>query len=423
MNQPATDNRSTVFYGWYMLAACFFLLFFQAGIRLSFGVTLKPMIQQLGWNRASISGAFLSNMVFLAGAMTLGGRLYDKYGPKWVIVGATLLLSAGYIGTAFVKNLWQFHLTYGVLTALGTGGASVPLVSAIISNWFEDKRGLAISLALAGTCAGQFIMVPVVAAIVERADWRIAYLMGGLIILVVQTGLALFFIRGKPSDMGLKPYRAARHGAQPAAEARAAGFDPRGMSLRQAMGTLSFWLIVTFMFVCGSGDFLIITHFIAFVTDFGTSAVTAANMMAWFGLLSAVGILVAGPLADRIGNKLPITLMFGLRIALFGLILSNQSIWACYLFAAMFGFTFLITAPLVTTLLGKLYGFTNVGVLVGFVTTLHHVGGGLWSYCGGVLFESTGSYRMAFILSAVLSAVALLAISAVQERRHMQQTG
>ncbi|MCK4986400.1 MAG: hypothetical protein KAS40_12810 [Desulfobacterales bacterium] len=75
---------SRIFYGWYVMAASFFLLFFQSGARFSFGIMFKPMMAELGWNRASISSVFFLNIVFFALTLTVAGRLYDRYGPKWV---------------------------------------------------------------------------------------------------------------------------------------------------------------------------------------------------------------------------------------------------------------------------------------------------------------------------------------------------
>ena len=189
------------------------------------------------------------------------------------------------------------------------------------------------------------------------------------------------------------------------------------MGLRDAMRTSSFWLFVLFMFVCGSGDFLVTTHLIPMVTDYGIPAVTASNMLAWFGLLSLGGILAAGPASDLIGNKIPIALTFLLRVFAFLLIIAYQSMASFYVFALIFGFTFLVTAPLTPTLVGRLYGFSHVGVLSGFITTIHHLGGGFAAWGGGVLFDLTGSYQAVLIVSAVMAAVAVGSAMLLHEKR------
>ena len=420
MVSKKTPASSLIFYGWYILAASFLLLFFQSGARFSFGIMFKPMMAELGWNRASISSVFFLNMIFFALTLSVAGRLYDRYGPRWVIFISTLLLAAGYMCTSLVRSLWQFHLFYGVLTAIGTGGASVPLIAALMSKWFEKRRGLAISLALSGACLGQFILVPVFNGIILTYNWRISYLLIGLIILGVNTILAFTVIKGDPEDLGCKPY------GQADAENNTAPIDTgnlvtgeKDLNLRQAMKTYSFWLFLAFMFVCGGGDFLVATHLVPFVTDYGVSPTTAANMLALFGLMSLGGILIAGPASDLIGNKIPIAATFVLRLLLYAMIIKYRNPISFYIFAGGFGFTFLITAPLTATLAGRLYGFAHVGLISGFITTIHHLGGGFWAYMGGLLFDKTGSYQLIFVFSAILVVIAMFCTMAVKEKRHI----
>jgi len=407
-----------MFYGWYVLTGAFFLLFFQSGARFSLGVMFKPMIMELGWDRASISLAFFLNMTCFAVTMSLAGKLYDRYGPKWVVFLSSILLSAGYMCIYFIDSLWQFHFFYGVVVGIGLGGASVPIIAGVISKWFAKNRGLTISMAISGNCLGQFVLVPLVSVLVQNLGWRQSHLIIGLILLALNSIIILAVIKGDPKDLGLKPLgQDDRPGPIT---------DPQGpndetskdLNLRQAMRTTSFWFFLVMMLICGSGDFLITTHLIPMVTDFDIPATTAAGMLAWFGLLSMGGILIAGPASDRIGNKIPIALTFVLRVFLFLLILKYKNLFSFYLFAIAFGFTFLITAPLNTTLAGKLYGFRHIGSLSGFITTVHHLGGGFWAYIGGVMFDRTGSYNPMFILSAVMAMAALLCTILIKEKRH-----
>ena len=135
--------------------------------------------------------------------------------------------------------------------------------------------------------------------------------------------------------------------------------------------------------------------------------------------MSLGGILVAGPVSDLIGNKIPIAATFVIRILLYAMIIKYQNPISFYIFAGGFGFTFLMTAPLTTTLTGRLYGFAHVGLISGFITTIHHLGGGFWAYIGGLLFDVTGSYHIIFVFSAILAVIALTCTLAVRERRHI----
>ncbi len=261
--------------------------------------------------------------------------------------------------------------------------------------------------------------MPLVTRAISQYDWRIAYLALGVVMGVINVTLTLLVIRGDPADLGQRPFGAQ---AQPRSSdderQPRSSTSRRDVELRGALRTPSFWLFFVAMFICGGGDFLVATHLVPLVTDHGLSPITAGNMLAWYGLMSMIGLLVVGPASDLVGNKLPIALTFLLRVVLFVLITQIQTQTAFYIFALAFGFTHLMTAPLTATLVGKLYGLSHVGVIVGSITTVHHLAGGLWTYAAGLGFDYTGSYQAAFYLSAVLAFVALLCSFSIREQRH-----
>jgi MFS family permease len=336
-----------------------------------------------------------------------------------VILISTVFVSAGFALISLVNSLWQFYIVYGVFAAIGLGGTSVALLAALISKWFTKWRGLAISLALAGNCMGQFVLVPLFTFSTLRYGWRISYLLIGLMMFLVNMTLVLFVI--KENRVQLDPGSAhSKKGEKTSGIGeRTSSESLQDLSLREAMKTSAFWFFLIVMFVCGSGDFLVTTHLIPFVTDHGIHPAKAGNMLAWIGLMSLVGILIAGPASDVIGNKVPMAIAFLLRLGAFLLILTYQNATSFYLFSVIFGLTYLVTGPLTTTLLGRLYGFSHIGLLSGFVTTVHHIGGGFWAYMGGLIFDQTGSYRLAFICSAIMGFIAFLCCSLIRERRYI----
>jgi MFS family permease len=413
-------RKARLGYGWYVLGASFLILFFNSGARFAFGVMFKPMIAEFGWHRGAISFAFFLNMTVYALSLIVVGKFYDRYGPKWVIIISTLFLTAGYALTSIIHSLWQFFIGYGFLAAIGLGGTSVPLIAALMSKWFNRWRGLAISLALCGNSVGQFVLVPLFTTFILRYGWRAAYLCIGVTMFLVNIAMAFLVIRGDPDDIGQQPvgYQAREESSR----SHGGADDPSSdLGLREAMHTSSFWFFLLVMFICGGGDFLVATHLVALVTDYGISPIIGGHMLAWYGLMSLGGILVAGPVSDVVGNKLPIALTFLLRFFIFLLVLKYQTLTSFYVFALAFGFTHLITAPLTPTLVGRLYGFSHVGLIAGCITTVHHLAGGLWAYMGGVIFDWTGSYRQAFLVSAIMALVALGSSMLIVEKRHRVQ--
>jgi MFS family permease len=413
-------QKSRIFFGWYIVAASFVILFFNSGARYAFGVMFKPIIAEFGWSRGLVSLVFFLNMVIFALGLTVVGRIYDRYGPKWVIIISTLFLSAGLVFTSFIHSIGQFFLSYGILAAFGLAGTAVPLMATLTSKWFEKWRGLAISLSLAGNSIGQFLLVPILSFVAVSRGWRSSYLWVGIATLIVNVILVLFVIKGDPHQLGIEPYGAgkAKAGAAPVKTGAPQSASIQGFTLKQAMATRSFWLFAVPMFICGGGDYFATTHFIPLATDYGISAITAGSMLGLYGLMSLAGVLIAGPSADRIGSRIPMALTFLLRVVLFILILKYKTVWSLYTFALFFGFTHLITAPLTPMLIGKMYGVVHLGLLTGVINTVHFLGGGFLAYMGGVIFDKTGSYQSAFVLFAVLSMIAALCSLFIVEKRH-----
>jgi len=419
MNQTEkSDKRSSrLFYGWYVLAASFVMLFFNSGAQFSIGIMFKPIIADFDWNRGSVSGIVFVNMVVYAISMLVMGKAYDRFGPKWVILTSVTFLGVGFIGLSGMSSFYEFFLYYGVLCGIGFSGSTVLVFTSLVSKWFMRWRGFVISLALAGGCLGQFFLIPFYTDMIIKSGWQSTCFFIGGIILIVNITLASLIVRGDPDKLGYKPLGANSDPLiiQPG---KPADKNP-DFGLKEAMKTPSFWLFTGVMFACGSGDFLISTHLVPFVTDSGISPLAAGGMLAWFGLFSLFGIIIAGPVSDLIGNKIPIMAAFVLRVLLFILILTVQNRTTFYIFSMGFGFTLLITAVLNVTLVGKMFGFTNIGILSGFITTIHHLGGGLLAYTGGIVFDQTNSYRAIFIFYTIMSLLAVVACIFIREKRHV----
>ncbi len=408
-----------VFYGWYVLAASFVMLFFNSGAQFTIGVIFKPIIADFGWNRGDVSLAVFVNLVFYATFMLAMGKAYDRFGPKWIILVSATFLGVGFIGLSRLESYSGFILSYGVFCGIGFSGSTVLIFTSLVSKWFMKWRGLVISIALSGGCLGQFFLIPFYTDIIINSGWRDACLYTGLVILVVNTILVFLVIRGDPHMLGYHPLGAdvLSDGVGEESDGKETVQGP-DFGLKAAMRTRSFWFFTWVMFVCGAGDYLVSTHLVPFVTDSGISQTTAGDMLAWFGLFSLFGVIVAGPVSDVIGNKLPILITFLIRALLFFIIINFQSTPMFYLFSLGFGFTLLITAVLNVTLVGKLYGFTNIGLLTGFITTVHHLGGGFLAYAGGIIFDVQHNYQLVFLIYAIMSLMAVLSCCFIREKRH-----
>ncbi|HEV8457657.1 MAG TPA: MFS transporter, partial [Methylomirabilota bacterium] len=226
-----------LFYGWVVVGGAFLVLFTAYGAQYSFGVFFSALLEEFGWSRASLSGAF-SLYAFGYGVFALvAGRLTDRWGPRVVIALGGVFLGAGLIGMSRTSELWHPYVFYGIVAAVGMSTAYVPC-NATVAKWFTRRRGLAVGIATAGGSLGTFALPPLAHLLVSRAGWRWAYVVFGAGILLSLNLIALF-MRRDPESIGLFPDgdSAADHAA------RAAIRGERTWTMGGAVRTRAFWIL------------------------------------------------------------------------------------------------------------------------------------------------------------------------------------
>ncbi|MCH7624451.1 MAG: MFS transporter [Chloroflexi bacterium] len=393
---------------WIILSAGFVVLFFSGGSRFAFGLMLKPMSEDLGWSRSSLSLAFASFMVVLAVALPFIGRLVDRHDMRYILATAGIVAAIGLSLMGMVNAAWQVILFYGVIYALGNAGTSTAIIGVLIVRWFERGRGIATSVAVSGNAVGQLVIIALLASLLAIVGWRTTYVALGIAYLVILVPVVLIFIRARS--------RSEREVAVEQDVNEAIGPVPAAFPMRTVLGSRQFWVLLAVFFICGLQDFFVATHIVAFALDQGVSPVLSGNILALMGVMGLVGVLLSGAMSDRFGAVLPTALCFLLRIAIFGFIVYFQSTAAIIVFALLYGLTFLITAPLTVIFAGNIFGTRRLGTISGLITMVHHIGGGLGAFLGGVMFETWGSYDEVFVLMFALSAVGMAFTMLIRER-------
>lgn len=401
-------------YSWLILAAGFAILFFSGGSRFAFGLMLKPMSEDLEVSRSTLSLAVTMFMVVSAVAMPFVGRLVDRWSLRGTIAVGAGIGAAGLVLMGQVQSSWQVFLVYGVVYALGNSGTSIAPVVVMVSQWFIERRGVATSIAVSGNAIGQLFIVAALASLLAAIGWRPSFIILAVVNIAILLPITLLIVRPGPPR--------AAESTSPAPEREPA---PQPLTLRQALASRPFLLLVGIYSICGFQDFFVATHIVAFAQDQGVGDVLAGNLLAWMGVMGLLGVLIAGVMADALGASRPTALCFLMRIGIFALILPLQSTPAILAFGLLYGFTFLITAPLTVVFLGNIYGPLRLGALTGTISMIHQIMGGLGALAGGWIYDTTSSYNMAFALMLALSLAATALTLVVREplRQHRTPLG
>jgi MFS family permease len=390
-------NRS-IFYGWWVVAAFAVTTFISTGVRHAVGPFLKPIVGDLGLDRASFS-AVIALSLFLYGAfMPLAGMALDRFSVRVVTTAGTVLLALSLVLTALVRDFWEFAAVYGVLVPLGLAGTGPVVASGVVARWFSKRRGTALSVLGSASMTGMSLLVPAVTWLILTTGWRTTYMLiaGGVLVLVLP--LCLWVVRDSPESVGL-----AADGATP----RVGATPVERVTAAEALQTLAFWQLAGSFFTCGFSMSLLSAHGIPMLTDHGYSPMFASWALGVLGGSSIGFTVMLGALGDRFGRRPVLAAIYAGRIAIFaGLFLIRDNPVAILAVAVLGGVTMAGTGSMTSALTADIYGRFSVSSVFGLIFLVHQTGSALGSWLAGLLFETTGGYGAAFVAACVFLAIA-----------------
>ncbi|MFB3816295.1 MAG: MFS transporter [Candidatus Methylomirabilales bacterium] len=409
--RATAPSRPQLHYAWVITGVTCLALLAVAGVRSSFGVFIQPLEQEFGWDRAAISVTAVLSMLLYGALGPLAGRLADRHGPRWVLAASVLLAGAGALASAGVSQLWQFHVTYGLLTSIGSGGAAMVTAAAMTSRWFAAHRALVMGLAGAGVSAGQLVFLPLAARLEIAHGWRASFLVMGAILVALVFPAIVFLLRDDPKELGLTPY------GGPEAGGGAAFTGPKETTLAEALRHREFWLLLGSFAICGyTSTGLIGVHLIPHAVEHGIPKMAASSAMGLMGAMNVIGTTASGYIADRWGRRIPLAGYYFLRGLSLFLLLGVSGPPSLHVFAILFGLNYISTVPPTSMLTADLFGRRSVGTLFGWIFFSHQVGAALASYVGGAVHDRTGGYDPAFVSAGVLGILAAAMVLAIRDR-------
>ncbi|MBT4514850.1 MAG: MFS transporter [Chloroflexi bacterium] len=232
-----------IYPGWWIIFGAALVMFGAAGSRFSFGVFLKPMTDEFGWSRSSLSGALAIAGLTTAFLRPLAGYLSDRYDPVKMALLGMLMAGAALFGLSQIQELWQLYALF-LLMGSGFTLASPATMTKLISSVFTKRRGLALSLAGSGSAVGETMLVPTAAVIVTLSGWRPAYFVLAIILVVVIIPISYRLLKTKAEAEVDDRDPAEMVAAKTDSTGSACMWMPDdGMSLKQAVKTPIFWAL------------------------------------------------------------------------------------------------------------------------------------------------------------------------------------
>ncbi len=402
-----------------LLAGAFAAFTVSSVMMHSYAVFLVAFIQAFAWSRAETSIAYSVSQLVAGATSPMVGALVDRLGPLRLLFLGSFLLVAGLLGCAAMSSLWQIIVFYGVVMTIGANCLGLVVFAPLLSRRFVRRRGTAISVVQSANGFARALSVPLVQLAISGIGWRATYLVQALFMAAATVPLAALLRRG------VRAPAAVEAGASPPASAAAAERPP-GWTLAEAARTLHFWLLFAVYLFTGLGSFLVSLHQLAFAVDRGFDKLYAAEVLGTGSLLAIAGTIVTGALSDYIGRELAAILAYGVSIlgvvcALF--IRGPSQGWLLWLFACFFGLTWGARGPAITAKVADLFPGRQLGTILGVITIGSGIGSAAGSWAAGRIFDLSGSYELAFLLSIASYVCGCVAFWALRRPPRRQQPG
>ena len=394
---PARQPR--IFHGWYIVGIAVTSGMLLSGFQTyAFGFFFKPMSEELEIGRGATSAVLLIRAVIM-GAMALPiGMAVDRYGPRALMALGIILAAISTIGMAWVSSLLSFYLVFGVVRSFALGFAGGEVGSTVVAKWFVRHRALALAITSTGIPLGGIVMAPLAALLIANFDWRNAFVIFGIITVVVLFIPSWLTMRRMPEDLGLRPDGAppvdqsgTASAARPAGNRRA-NPEERDWTMSEAVRTPALWLITLSLNMTIFMTTSITLHQVPYLTDKGFSAGLAASAII---LLTTVALLVKffwGWLSNRIAIRYCIALSQTLDVIALVLLLTVSSTWSVIVYAFAFGLgrsEGLFGSHAYAVYFGRRF----LGSTRGIVAPIRIAASGGGPVITGIFFDITGDYN------------------------------
>ncbi len=408
--------RLPFYYGWVVVGAAFVTMAIAVTARTAFSLLLPPLIDEFGWDRGLIAGAFSFGFFFAAMLSPITGWVMDRYGPRFVIGTGVCLMSVGLLAAPAIERPWQLYATLGLLVGVGAGLMTYTAHSLFLPNWFVRRRALAISIAFSGAGIGGVVLLPWLQVIIGRDGWRAAcFTMGFLVLFVV--GALTVLLRRRPEDIGLLP-----DGVSAASDPQAvrrmsnvvdANWAAVSWTLARAMRTGRFWWIALAYFCAMIAWYIVQIHQTKYLIEIGFTPLVAAWSLGIVSVVAIPGQISLGALSDRVGREVVWTIgCGGFAICYATLIALEQapSFTLLYVMVTAQGFLGYAVTSVMGPIVAEIFDGRHYGAIFGAITVALTGGGAAGPWIAGMIHDATGSYRLAFLLTIGCCGISAVAI-------------
>ncbi|MFC4771766.1 MFS transporter [Enterococcus hermanniensis] len=396
-------KEKKIFYGWIVVFGC-----------VCITATVVPMVMSLAnvYLLAVTEDMAISRSAFtLVNTITQSmGIIFSPIVAKKLATGdlkkiQTIALVA-FVGTyfsfSFATAVWQLYLLAIILGIAYTSSTLIP-VSMMITNWFEEKRGLAMSIAMAGIGLGGFVFSPILSYLLTTFGWRASYRIMAILLLIITIPISLFVVKKSPAEMGLQAYGASKKTKQTTIQEEATSV----LTINQLIKQPVFLMLVFGIFCNGLLNSGSLGQFPPALEEMH-GVVVKSSIISLYSLVGIFGKLILGWIDDRFGTVKSTIFGCGFMTLAFILLLNGHQLVMIYLMAFCFGLGTpigTVSPPLITA---RIYGRKHYAEVYGIISSISQIGLTLGSLIIASIYDKTGSYQNGWKLLIILTIITMI---------------
>jgi len=394
--------KNRFFYGWWVVILGSLINAVGMGILYqSFTVFFLPLKRDLAVSSAAIS--ILYGAARLEGGLEgpVVGHLIDRFGPRTIIFAGACMTGVGLILLATAQSFWPFFFIYVFVVSLGSNAGFFHPITAAVNNWFIRSRGVGFACIGASASIGGMVLAPVLSYVILQYGWRTGAVSAGLLILAVALPASLPIHRS-PETIGLHPDGRQSTPVEPH-ESQHTPIHPveANFSVKQALKTSAFWLLLTIFVLRLFVTVALNTHFVPILVWKGLGESTAAYLVSLFSFSGVFTMLGTGWVGDRWNKPLICSICIIPTVAvMMGLAYSHATLFV-YIFPIAFAITMGL-APISWSLIGDFFGRKAYATLRGIMGVGYGTATFVSPIYAGWVYDTTGSYRLVLTTFSII---------------------
>ena len=391
-----------------------------------YGLTafFNPIANEFNWSAAAVSFAFSLRSVEAGFLSPFIGFFIDKFGARKIVIFGILLNGLGYLLMSHTHSLLFFYGSF-VLLSIGTSCGVGMAQYVTVANWFSRKRTLAIGITSAGYGFSGFIG-PILVWLIGQNGWRNALVIVAIVVWLVGIPLGLV-LRHKPEPYGYLPdgekRRAFSSGENAYADsatsvtvAVSVSQEP-DLTVRQALATSTFWLLILFGSFTGLASSAIISLEMPYLTSVGISRQIAGWGILGMTGLSLVGRIGFGALGDRYDKRRLLAIGAVLQFAGILVFAGVTSPWMIIPFVLLYGPGYASQVPIWPSIRAEYFGLKHFAAIGGLQGLGFTISGILAPLLAGLVFDTWGTYRPIWLAYAVATAIGIPFVLLIRKKR------